>query len=85
MAIFENRSDVRIDPVIVAVLTTIFYDPHPAFSSLQVAPHQPKNRRWHVRMTYQIVWAADQLFTGVAAYFRELIIAVGDFTVGISS
>ena len=85
MAIFENGSDVRIDPVIVAILATILYDAHPALSGLQIAPHHPKNSRWHVRVAYQIVWAADQLLTGVAAYFRELIIAVGDFTAGISS
>ena len=84
MTIFENGSDVRIDPVIIAILTAIFYDAHPAFSGLQVAPHHPKNGRWHVRVANQIVWATDQLLTGVAANFRELIIAVGDFTAGIS-
>ncbi len=36
-------------------------------------------------MANQIVWTTDQLFTGIAAYFCELIIAVGDFTAGISS
>ncbi|MNE14452.1 hypothetical protein D3C80_1073330 [compost metagenome] len=84
-AIFENGSDVRIDPVIVAILAAIFYYSHPAFTGLQIAPHHPKNSRWHVGMANQIVWATDQFPTGVAAYFRELIIAVGDVTAGISS
>jgi hypothetical protein len=80
---FQNRRDIRADPVIVAVFAAVLDHPHPAFTGFEVAPHQFENRGWHVGVANQIVRTADQLILSKTAHGGEFGIAVSDMAVDI--
>ncbi|MNF80166.1 hypothetical protein D3C84_624030 [compost metagenome] len=74
----ENRRDIGVDPIEIAIAATVLDDAHPAFAGLEVVPHLPEYLLWHVRVANQVVRAADQLLAAEAADSDELVIAVGD-------
>ncbi|MOA18572.1 hypothetical protein D3C78_1388990 [compost metagenome] len=75
---FEDRRDVGVDPVMVAIAAAVLDDAHPRTAFLQGRPHVREHGGRHVGVAHQIVRRADKLFATVAADVDEGIVGVTD-------
>ncbi|MNZ76064.1 hypothetical protein D3C78_945590 [compost metagenome] len=80
---FDDRGDVRADPVVVAVLTPVLHQPNPHFALADGLPQVGERLLGHVRMAHDAVRCADQLFAGVPADLDEGLGRIGDIAVQI--
>ncbi|MNM52493.1 hypothetical protein D3C81_635710 [compost metagenome] len=80
---FEDRRDIGANPIVIAIAATVLDDAHPALAVLEVRPHVGKHRLRHVRVTDDIVRAAQQFVTAEATDGHQLIIAVGQVAVQV--
>ncbi len=80
---FENRCDIGVDPVMVAVLAAVLDNAHPWLALFQRIPQVRKHRRRDIRVPHQIVRRTDQLFAGEPTDFDEGVVAVADHTFGV--
>ncbi len=82
-AVFVHRRDIGTNPVEVTVLRAVLDDAHPGLSLLDGVPHMAEHARRHVRVAHDVVWLADQLFTGETADRDEGVVAIGDLAVEV--
>lgn len=78
-----HRRGVGADPVVVTILTAIFYKTHPRASGLEGLP-QVCERFWrHIRVTHDVVIDAEQLGLTETADGDEIRIDVCDGALGV--
>ncbi|MNP07170.1 hypothetical protein D3C76_991870 [compost metagenome] len=78
LVVVEDRRDIGVDPVVVAVLAAVLHHAHPRPALLQGLPHVGEDRRRHVRMAHQVVRRADQLVAAETADGDEMLVGVVD-------
>src|SRR5690606_20006506 len=72
-------------PVEAAVLAAVFHVPDPRVSRLERSPQVGEGFSRHVRMAYQIVWCAGQLFAREGRPLGEQIIGGNDVAVQVGA
>lgn len=84
LAIFINRGDIGINPIITTIFAAVFYHASPWFACLQVGPEIGKRCLGHVGVAHQIVMLPQHLFQAIACHLTKRRIGVGDvpFEVG---
>src|SRR3546814_13014659 len=75
---FENRRDVGIHPIVIAVFRAVLDDSHPRFALLERPPHMGEHGRRYIGVTNDILRRADEVPLVETAYIDESIVAVGD-------
>ncbi|MNP34478.1 hypothetical protein D3C76_1277670 [compost metagenome] len=83
LVLLENRRDIGIDPVVVAILAAVLDDAHPRLALLERGPHVREHRCRYVRMAHQIMRRTYQLLTREPTDFDEGVVAVSDDPLGI--
>ncbi|MNN04004.1 hypothetical protein D3C81_1167190 [compost metagenome] len=78
LVVFEDRRDVGVDPVMVAIAAAVLDDAHPRAAFLQRRPHVLEHGGRHVGVAHQVVRRADKLLAAVAADVDEGIVGVTD-------
>ena len=84
LAIVNQGCCRRFYPIMIAIFTTIFYQPSPGFATLNGSPKVSKGLRRHIWMADNILWRTNQLRLRKTTDVDKVIVSVGNISLQIS-